>query len=178
MAQSVRFYEDPAFLRPQTYLILAATGLYGLAAALPVAELSGPVAATELGQVTVLGFSYASDTARTLLPSLGNSPLDWVLKAVFAIFLGLSFYTLGQYNRRAQQLKLALGLFVLALLGQSLTLFQAHQVQQQAITTLKAINGGFTPWFVALSTPPLLLLLARRMIQKDIQKIKKMDRFW
>jgi hypothetical protein len=175
MTKPVPFFQDPDFWRPQTYYVLAAVASIGLTYLLPLWMFTNPEATASLFANRLLWQTAVGATECDALQALPDPSLPlFVLTGMLVaeLLMALAFYK----NLKLQPfLLLGAATTSAAVLGVSYMLFSSHlQTENTACEGSISLSLG-SAGLVAVA---LLCVGAIRLIAKDAQTLKRMDRFW
>lgn len=158
----IKFYEDPEFLRRQTWVILL--GMVCL-----VVSLFVPLYSLEVA-------NFSADVTGMQLAVPGKETLAWSFYAIVVSIL-FAIFTLSQYRARPKQASSMLYLAILTILASTIAyLFANNQVETFALQGVVSVKPQYGLIFPTIAF--LLFFYARNLILSDIKKLKQAGRFW
>jgi hypothetical protein len=186
---SIRFYEDPEFLRRQTLFLLIAFGCILLSTLTPLFNF-GLSESPALPQITLTANRIVSPPlADKLLKISEKQQIYTLLQTVFlALSAGLVMGALTLYRQRKRQLqfvRLIMGFLLMLTTTLTANLLSLQSMlrsldEANILSVFQKVEFKVMPDFglVFLLTPLILLVVADKAIRADIARLRKMERFW
>lgn len=173
----VPFYQDPEFLRPQTWLVLLALLLLALTFAIPVAAFEP--AASGGSRILLLAHTLVYPDGYPDAQQQGTTGSIVFFVLALGICMVLLASALWQYRNRHSQLQVCrFAVLALVVMGA----FGLWYVQQLA-TDLAGPDGHAYAWHLTTGTylrvaALVCVVAAERLVVRDQRRIQAMNRFW